>query len=83
MAAKAVPLRSATFAAIVGQDIHAVRKTNRAPSLTGQYIGQIYQTKYFGSPQIAFSVENLFDEEHYDYSIGRERSYFLQLNLNW
>ena len=42
-----------------------------------------YETKYFGSPQIAFSVENLFDEEYYDYSIGRERSYFLQLSLNW
>ena len=63
--------------------IHAVRETNRAPSLTGQYIGQIYQTKYFGSRQIAFSVENLFDEKYYDYYIGRERSYLLQLSLNW
>jgi len=83
-------------------------------SLTGQYIGQIYktkyntdipdvykansktwvwgakltadlpcETKYFAKPQISFSVENLFDEEYYDYSIGRERSYFLQLSLNW
>jgi hypothetical protein len=28
-------------------------------------------------------VENLFDEEYFDYSIGRERSFFTEVKINW
>jgi iron complex outermembrane receptor protein len=95
----------------VGVDlIHEWIKT----SLTGQYVGQIYKTKYntdipnvykanskvwlwqakltadlpwesryFKNVQLSFSVENLFDEEYFDYSIGRERSFFTEVKINW
>jgi len=83
-------------------------------SLSGQYTGRIYQSKYntdipdvykansetwlwqakqtstipvnasyLDNIQLSLSVENLFDEEYFDYSIGRERSYFAELKLNW
>jgi iron complex outermembrane receptor protein len=83
-------------------------------SLSGQYSGRIYKTKYntdipnvykansktwlwqaklsstipinanyLDNIQLNLSVENLFDEEYFDYSIGRERSYFAEIKLNW
>jgi iron complex outermembrane receptor protein len=83
-------------------------------SLSGQYTGRIYKTKYntdipdvykansetwlwqakltstiplnanyLDNIQLSFSVENLFDEEYFDYHIGRERSYFAEIKLNW
>ncbi len=42
-----------------------------------------FESKYFGKPQLSFSVENLFDEEYYDYYIGRDRSYFVELRFDW
>ena len=42
-----------------------------------------YESPYFKDVQISLSVENLFDEEYYDYYIGRERSYFVEFKLNW
>jgi iron complex outermembrane receptor protein len=83
-------------------------------SLTGQYVGQIYKTKYntdipnvykanskvwlweaklttdmpwkskhFKNIKLSLSVENLFDEEYFDYAIGRERSYFVKAKIDW
>jgi iron complex outermembrane receptor protein len=83
-------------------------------SLTGQYVGQIYKTKYntdipdvykanskvwlwqakltgdmpwkskyYKNIQFSLSVENLFDEEYFEYSIGRERSYFAEVKIDW
>jgi len=33
--------------------------------------------------EVSFSVENLFDREYFDYSIGKERSYFVEMSLKW
>ena len=42
-----------------------------------------YETRYIKKIRVSLSVENLFDEEYYEYSIGRERSFFLELKLDW
>lgn len=42
-----------------------------------------YKSKYFKNLQLALSVENIFDQEYYDYSIQRERSYFAELKIDW
>jgi len=41
------------------------------------------ESRYLKIIQISLSVENLFDEEYYDYEIGRERSYFAEIKINW
>jgi iron complex outermembrane receptor protein len=32
---------------------------------------------------IAFSVDNLFDEEYFSSSVGRERNFFMEISLKW
>ena len=41
------------------------------------------ESVYLKDIKLSLSVENLFDEEYYAYEIGRERSYFAEVQLNW
>ena len=47
----------------------------------------LWESKLTVSPwehaQLSFSVENLFDKEYFDYYVGRERSYFVEMSLKW
>ena len=47
----------------------------------------LWETRLTVSPwehaELSFSVENLFDREYFDYSVGRERSYFVEMRLKW
>ena len=47
----------------------------------------LWETRLTVSPwehaKLSFSVENLFDREYFDYNIGKERSYFVELSLKW
>ena len=37
----------------------------------------------FDHVAISFSVDNLFDEEYFENKLGRERSYFAEVSINW
>lgn len=39
------------------------------------------KSQYIKSVEVSFAVTNLFDETYYEYAIGRERSYFVELKL--
>ena len=47
----------------------------------------LWETRLTVSPwehaELSFSVENLFDKKYFDYNIGRERSYFVEMRLKW
>ena len=47
----------------------------------------LWDTKITVAPvknfELSFSVENLFDKEYYEYYVGRERSYFVEVSLKW
>ncbi|WDN88787.1 iron complex outermembrane recepter protein [Desulfosarcina sp. BuS5] len=47
----------------------------------------LWDTKISMAPvdnlELSFSVENLFDREYYEYYVGSERSYFVEVSLKW
>ena len=47
----------------------------------------LWETNLAVSPwehaKLSFSVKNLFDREYFDYNIGGERSYFVEMSLKW
>ena len=42
-----------------------------------------YQSKYIKGVEASLSLENIFDTEYYDYSIGRGRTLFAEVKVKW
>jgi iron complex outermembrane receptor protein len=66
-------------------DIDDVWKANSRTWLWEAKVAAVLpvKSKYLQGAELSFSVKNLFDEEYYDYYVGRDRSYFVELKMNW